>query len=139
MIGIYKDVAILIVPQVAVVHDRFYVSQHLDEAVDKVRRREAKSLAAQGDGRLKGARQLFLFNPENLLPDRVAEFDAPKDSDLKVAKAWAIKESFRAFWQCRTMREAKGVFKRWYVWAVRCRLHEIKAVAKSSNVTSEAS
>lgn len=130
MSGIYKDVAEFMVPQAAVVHDRFHVSKHLNEAVDKVRRREAKTLASEGDDRLKGARQLFLFNPENLPPNRVAEFDALKNSDLKAAKAWAIKESFRAFWQCRTMQEAKGVFKKWYGWAVRCRLHEIKAVAK---------
>ena len=130
MSGIYKDVAMAMVPQAAVVHDRFHVSKHLNEAVDKVRRREAKALASQNDDRLKGTRQLFLFNPENLPPDRVAEFDALKNSDLKAAKAWAIKESFRAFWQCRTLREAKGVFKKWYGWAIRCRLHEIKSVAK---------
>lgn len=130
MSGIYKDVAAAMVPQASVVHDRFHVSKHLNEAVDKVRRREAKALASQGDDRLKGSRQLFLFNPENLPPDRVAEFDALKNSDLKAAKAWAIKESFRAFWQCRTLREAKGVFKKWYAWAIRCQLHEIKKVAK---------
>lgn len=130
MSGIYKEVAEAMVPQAAVVHDRFHVSKHLNEAVDKVRRREAKALAREGDERLKGTRQLFLFNPENLPPDRIAEFEALKDSDLKVARAWAIKESFRAFWQCSSMHEAKGVFKKWYAWAIRSRLHELKAVAK---------
>ena len=130
MSGIYKDVAAIMVPGAAVVHDRFHVSKHLNEAVDKVRRREAKAMAAQGDERLKGTRQLFLFNPENLPADRVAEFEAIKNSDLKAARAWAIKESFRAFWQCKTLREAQTVFKKWYAWAIRCQLHEIKAVAK---------
>ena len=130
MSGIYKDVADVMVPQATVVHDRFHVSKHLNEAVDKVRRREAKTLAADNDDRLKRTRQLFLFNPENLPANRVAEFDALKKSDLKTARAWAIKESFRAFWQCRTVQEAEGVFNKWYAWATRCRLHEIKAVAK---------
>ena len=43
-------------------HDKFHVSKHLNEAVDKVRRRENNALQAEGDDRLKGARQLFLFN-----------------------------------------------------------------------------
>lgn len=130
MSGIYKDAAATMVPQAAVVHDRFHVSKHLNEAVDKVRRREAKDLASQGDDRLKGTRQLFLFNPENLPADRVAEFDALKNSDLRASRAWAIKESFRAFWSCRTLREAQGVFKKWYAWAIRSQLTEIKSVAR---------
>ena len=113
-----------------IVHDKFHVSKHLNEAVDKVRRRENNALQAEGDDRLKGARQLFLFNPENLPKDRVADFEALKNSDLKAARAWAIKESFRSFWQCKTLKEAQGVFKKWYAWAIRCRLHEIKKVAR---------
>ena len=58
-----------------------------------------------------------------------ADFEALKNSDLKAARAWAIKESFRSFWQCKTLKEAQGIFKKWYAWAIRCRLHEIKKVA----------
>ena len=103
-------------PQAKIVHDKFHVSKHLNEAVDKVRRRENNALQAEGDDRLKGARQLFLFNPENLPKDRVADFEALKNSDLKAARAWAIKESFRGFWQCKTLTEAQGVFKKLNVW-----------------------
>jgi len=103
------------VPQAKIVHDKFHVSKHLNEAVDKVRRRENNALQAEGDDRLKGARQLFLFNPENLPKDRVADFEALKNSDLKAARAWAIKESFRTFWQCKTFKEAQGVFKKWFL------------------------
>jgi transposase len=130
MSGIYREVAADLVPQAKIVHDKFHVSKHLNEAVDKVRRRENNALQAEGDDRLKGARQLFLFNPENLPKDRVADFEALKNSDLKAARAWAIKESFRTFWQCKTLKEAQGVFKKWYAWAIRCRLHEIKKVAR---------
>lgn len=134
MSGIYRDVATGMVPQAAVVHDRFHVSKHLNEAVDAVRRRENKALQAQGDERLKGVRQLFLFNPENLPAERVEEFEKIKRSDLKAARAWAIKESFRAFWQCRCLEQARRVFKEWFGWAARCRLRPIVKVAKMLKV-----
>lgn len=130
MSGIYRDVATEMAAQAAVVHDRFHVSKHLNEAVDAVRRQENKALQANGDDRLKGTRHLFLFNPENLPKERVEEFEKIKSSDLKAARAWAIKESFRAFWMCRTIESASEVFKEWYDWAVRCRLRPIIKVAK---------
>ena len=43
-------------PQADIVHARFHISQHLNEAVDKVRRQENKALKEAGDRRLAGAR-----------------------------------------------------------------------------------
>jgi transposase len=40
----------------------------LNEAVDRVRRREHKELLKQNDQRLTGSRQLWLYNPINLKP-----------------------------------------------------------------------
>ena len=37
MSGIYREVAADLVPQAKIVHDKFHVSKHLNEAVDKVR------------------------------------------------------------------------------------------------------
>jgi transposase len=53
-------------PQAEIVHDRFHVSKHLNEAVDKVRRIEHRELKEQGEETLKGSKFLFLFAPENL-------------------------------------------------------------------------
>lgn len=130
MSGIYREVAAEMVPHAAIVHDRFHVSKHLNEAVDAVRRSENKDLQAQGDQRLKGTRQLFLFAPENLPEDRREEFEQIKKSDLKAARAWAIKESFRSFWNCRSFQAAAQCFQKWYNWACRCRLRPIIKVAK---------
>lgn len=41
-----------------VVHDRFHISKHLNEAVDQVRPQEHKLLRSQGDERLTGSKQL---------------------------------------------------------------------------------
>ena len=119
-----------ILPQADIVHDRFHISQHLNEAVDKVRRKENKELVEQGDGCLKGSKFQWLTNVENL-PERFKEsFAALRDSDLKVSKAWAIKESFRYFWDCQYAALAEGYFKHWYCWAIRSRLKPIQQKAR---------
>jgi transposase len=51
-----------ILPQADIVHDRFHISQHLNEAVDKVRRQENKQLIKQGDNRLVGTKFTWLVN-----------------------------------------------------------------------------
>jgi len=100
-------------PQADIVHDRFHISQHLNEAVDKVRRQENKELSEQGDNRLKGTKYHWLVNAENLHGDHEESFEALRHSELKVSRAWA--ESY---------------FDRWYSWAIRSRLKPIKAKAR---------
>jgi transposase len=53
-------------PQADIVHDRFPISQHLNEAVDKVRRKENKLLLKQGDNRLVGTKFTWLVNEERI-------------------------------------------------------------------------
>jgi transposase len=117
-------------PQAEIVHDRFHISKHLNEAVDKVRRQEHKSLKSEGDDRLTGSKQLWLFNPENLSEDRWIEFEALKDQELQTSRAWAIKEQFRWFWEYRYAASAHKFFKRWYGWAARSQLKPVVQVAK---------
>jgi transposase len=116
--------------QAEIVHDRFHISKYLNEAVDKVRRQEHKSLKKEGDERLKGSKQLWLFNPENLSDDRWIEFEALREQQLKTSRAWAIKEHFRWFWEYRYAGNARKFFERWYGWAIRSRLKPIRDVAK---------
>jgi transposase len=117
-------------PQAEIVHDRFHISKHLNDAVDQVRRQEHKALKQSGDDRLKGSKQLWLFNPENLSEDRWLEFETLKNQELKTSRAWAIKEQFRWFWEYRYAGNAHKFFNRWYGWATRSRLKPIIKVAK---------
>jgi len=117
-------------PSAAIVHDRFHVSQHLNKAVDKVRRQENKQLTREGDGRLKGSKYLWITNEENQNEDFAETFASLKYSDLKVARAWAIKELFRDFWTYTYAGCAKRHFDKWYSWAIRSRLEPIKAKAR---------
>jgi transposase len=117
-------------PEAEIVHDKFHVSKHLNEAVDQVRRRENKTLKAAGDERLVGSKQLWLFHPKNLSRKRKRELAALKVQTLKTGRAWAIKEHFRRFWRYVYPTSAADFFSDWYGWAVRSQLPPIVAKAK---------
>ncbi len=117
-------------PNAEIVHDKFHVSKYLNEAVDKVRRREHRELKSEGDQRLTGLRQLLLYNEENLKEDGQVEMQILQKSDLQTGRAWAIKENFRHFWLSEDPDTADTFFRSWYGWAIRSRLEPIKKVAR---------
>lgn len=118
------------VPQAELVHDKFHIAKHLNQAVDMVRRQEHKQLLARGDETLKNTRQLWLFNPLNLSEEQARDFEQLKFSGLKVARAWAIKELFSKLWMYRYEGSARKFFKNWFGWAVRSKLKPIIKVAR---------
>ena len=118
------------VPQAELVHDKFHVSGHLNEAVDQVRRAEHKELMAAGDETLKGSRQLWLYNPTNFSEEQAVSFAALRDSGLKVARAWAAKELFSRLWTYRYEGAARRFFRDWFGWVSRSRLRPLVKVAR---------
>ena len=130
MLPAYANAVAQQFPNAELVHDKFHVAKHLGEAVDQVRRAENKALQAEDDDRLKGTRQLWLFNKSNLSSQQRRRFEAIRHNGLKTARAWAIKEEFRWFWQYVYSTSAKEFFDQWYAWGVRCRLRPIVRVAK---------
>ena len=80
-------------PNAELVHDKVHVANYLGEAGAQVRRAENKDLQAEDDDRLKGTRQLWLFNKSNLSWKQRRRFAAIRRNGLKTARAWAIKES----------------------------------------------
>lgn len=117
-------------PEALIVHDRFHISKHLNEAVDQVRRGEHRGLRRAQDQRLKGTRYLWLTNPENLSEEKASSLEALRRGKLKTGRAWSIKEFFAEFWHCFTPEAGEAFFKRWYSWAIRCRLAPVKKVAR---------
>jgi transposase len=105
-----------------IVFDKFHIAQHLSEGVDQVRRRENKQLRAAGDDRLTGTRYDWLRHPAKMDPKDRREFAALRDSSLKTARAWALKESMMAFFSYYYERPARKHFRWWHNWAVRSRL-----------------
>ena len=105
-----------------IVFDKFHIAKHLSEAVDLVRRRENRQLRAAGDDRLTGTRYDWLRHPAKMEPADRKQFAALRDSNLKTARAWALKESMMALFGYFYERPARKHFRWWHNWATRSRL-----------------
>jgi transposase len=113
-----------------IVFDRFHIMQHMNEAVDAVRKEENRLLMEDDFDILKGTKYLWLFAEENT-PEKMAErFGWIRESNLKTARAWAIKESLRGLWSYQRKGWAELYWKEWYFWATHSRLKPVKKVAR---------
>lgn len=116
-------------PQAKIVHDRFHVSQYLNEAVNQVRRAEHKRLSAIGDNSLAGTKFDWLRGdmPEG---ERALKFEDLCERELKTAKAWMWKELFVEFWQQPDAIRGLAFFKDWRKQVMRSRIEPLKKVAR---------
>ena len=113
-----------------IVFDKFHVVKHLHEAVDLVRRAEHRALRRAGDDRLTGSKYLWLMRPRDMTPAQREAFRTLHRGDLKVARAWTLKERFRAFWEYTYLGAARTFFTRWFWRATHSRLRPVVTVAK---------
>ena len=117
-------------PNADIVHDRFHISKHLNEAVDKTRRKEHRKMLKNKDERLTGTKYSWLKGMEHLTDEALEQVEALAKAELGVAKAWYIKELFRHFWTRRDAEFASSFFDRWYKEAFESGLPEIRKVAR---------
>ena len=117
-----------------IVFDRFHVMGQVLKAVDKVRKIEHKQLSERGEEVLKGTKYLWLWSEENIPLWRREEFDSIRAKDLRICRAWAIKENLRYLWDYHYEALMRKYFKRWYFWATHSRLDPIKKAAKTLKV-----
>lgn len=113
-----------------IVFDKFHVAKHVHDAVDKVRRQEHRALKQADDDRLTGTKYLWLMRPQDMTPAQRTTFGALQASDLKVARAWTLKERFRQFWDYTYLGAAQRFFARWFWRATHSRLQPMAEVAK---------
>jgi transposase len=113
-----------------IVFDRFHIMREMTKAVDTVRKQEHRSFLRDGDDSpLTGTKYLWLFSEERR-PDHHADaFATLQALNLKVGRAWAIKEALRTLWTYRQPAAVTRFFSQWYGWAVRSRLDPVKKVA----------
>jgi transposase len=113
-----------------IVFDRFHIMREMTKAVDTVRKQEHRGFLRTGeDSPLTGTKYLWLFSDERR-PDHHAEsFATLQALNLKVGRAWAIKEALRTLWTYRQGAAVTRFFSQWYGWAVRSRLDPVKKVA----------
>ena len=113
-----------------IVYDKYHIAAYLAKAVDQVRRAENKRLRALGDERLAGTKHTWLRHPASFSEDAWREFRALRESNLKTARAWALKETAMRLFDYRRESAARAFFEQWRGWASRSRLTPMVAVAR---------
>lgn len=127
----YQSSARRYCPQAELIFDPFHIMKMINKAVDSVRRMEIIIGTKEEQATLKGTRPLWLWGEENLPVCHAARFDILKQSALRTARAWRLKELWRTFKHCINVRDAMTFFHRWYVSAIHSKLEPIKAVART--------
>lgn len=112
------------------VFDRFHLMRHILDAVDKVRKREHKTLMQAGNNTLSRSKYLWLTNPQNIKEKSKDHFNALKAMTLKTARAWTLKEALRKLWSYKSQAWAAKFWKRWYFRATHSRLTPMIEAAK---------
>jgi transposase len=113
-----------------VVFDRFHIMREMTTAVDVVRKQEHRSLrTTTGESVLTGSKYLWLYSQERLPEKHAHQFAELQALNLKVGRAWAIKEALRTLWTYKRLAAARQFFQRWFHWARCSRLEPVRKAA----------
>jgi len=115
-------------PKADIVHDRFHLIKYLNDGIDKVRRRESKHQEG-----LKNSRFALLKNRENLTDKQQILFEHIQAENYEVAKAWRVREDFRAMFGLPSIGEAISLFIKWGSSVLRNNIKEMVKIAKMFN------
>ena len=115
-------------PNAQVTFDKFHILKIINEAVDHVRKDEAKK-----NPLLIGNRYIFLKNDSNLTVRQKAiksKLELPK-LNLKSIKAMQIREAFQQIYTADSVDDFETLLTKWYYWATHSQLAPIIKAAKT--------
>lgn len=130
MWGAYLKASRQVLPEADIVHDRYHISAHLNQAVDRVRKDEHQRLMQAGDATLKGSKYLWLRTYADQRSSAAVSFRALHELDLKTSRAWHYKEDFRHFWSYLSPGAAERFYEAWRKAVMRSRLAPLKQVVR---------
>lgn len=125
----YVEVIEVRAPQATLVFDKFHIVRHLLNAVNDVRKMEAAALRATEPELLKRTRYMWLKNPWNLTDKQWPRLQELLNMNLKVVRAYLLKELFRNLWEYKSKAWAKKYLDRWFWWATHSRLKPMRDFA----------
>ncbi|MCY4234569.1 MAG: ISL3 family transposase [Bacteroidetes bacterium] len=111
--------------------DHFHVTKYVTGGVDTVRKQELRAMRKNGILDLVGTKYIWISNASNLSKKQKEQLKGLKDSALKTARAWAMKEMNRSLWNYKSRTWALKAWKRWLGWLDRSQLDPMKKVSKT--------
>jgi len=107
--------------------DRFHVKSHLTKAVDETRKLDvAKLKTKRKEGVLTKSKYIFLKNPENLTDKQAVRLEELLQCNLRVIRAYLMKEDFERFWDYKSWYFAGRFLDEWCVRAMRSKIEPMK-------------
>jgi len=114
------------------VRDRFHIMAKMSKAIDEVRAKESKELAAKGyEPVLKRTRWLLLERPENLTEKQEPKLAELLQYNLRSVRAYLLKEDFQFFWGYVSPYWAGQFLDRWCRRTMRSRIEPMKKMART--------
>jgi len=98
--------------------------KYLNDAIDKVRRREVKT-----NEMLINSRYALLKNPENLTEKQQLKFEAIRNANFEVSKAWQVRENFKDIFSSNK-QNGTSIFAHWVMDALNQNVKEVTKVVK---------
>jgi transposase len=109
--------------------DRFHIMKKFNEAIDEIRRDEARGMKQQGcEPLLLHARWCLLKRTENLTERQATKLKELLGYNLACVRAYLLREEFQRFWQYVRPSAAETFLDQWCKVAMRSRLAPIKKV-----------
>lgn len=130
MWAVYLEAVRAHLPKAFVVFDRFHVVQHLNRAVDEVRRQAWRNLRGEEKSAFKRTRWLWLKNPWNLKRQEKRRLSELCRKNSPIVRAYYLKESFQRFWDYKSEGWSAPYLKHWLWWASHCRLEPFVKFAR---------
>lgn len=112
-------------PNASHCHDLYHCVTYLNDAVDRVRKREVKEFKE-----LRHTKYIWLKDKSKYTPNDHKRFNMLKDAECEVSKAWKVKELFRDLLRLNYQGdiEACGMLGDWMADALQYNIEEINNV-----------
>ena len=113
-------------PNAAITFDKFHILKIINDAVDEVRREEAKT-----NPLLKGTRYVFLKNDANLTATQRQQKQELQVSamNLQSMEALRMRENFQAIYRVFTTGQFVKYLRQWVKWVRNCGLKPMESAA----------
>jgi transposase len=107
--------------------DRFHVKGHLTKAVDETRKLDVAKLSEEKrEAVLTKSKYIFLKNPENLTAKQAVKLSELVQYNLRVVRAYLMKEDFERFWEYKSPYWAGRFLDEWCVRTMRSKIEPMK-------------
>ncbi len=115
-------------PNAEITFDKFHILKIVNEAVDDVRRKEAKT-----NPLLKKTRYIFLKNEANLTDKQRAKKEELKLADLNLQsmEALRMRETFQQIYHAETEETFSRLLQEWLDWVLNCSLEPMQKAAQT--------